>query len=353
MSRPFTIVVAAPATGILGLMGPSTRAAAMMAASDIEADGGILGRPIVMRTVDAGRPPAQVLQAIRRAAPDGLPDLLIGTHPSYLREYLARRIEGRFAYVYTPYYEGDERRPGIYPIGETPEAQLRPPFGLIIRRTGVRRWYVIGHDYVWPRQAGRIAGAAIADAGASVVGEHYVSLRRSSFADDLRAIAATGAEGVACFLIGQGAVDFHRAFAAHGLAETTIRFAPDIDENHLLALGEGAAPNLFTCCGYFESLATADNFSFLSRYRARFGALAPIQNSYSESLVLGLNFAKALVERAGGTDVPGLERASDGLTVAGPRGRLTYAGKRMRHPTHLAVPRNGRLYVTDHFAAGP
>ena len=65
---------------------------------------------------------------------EGEIDAIVGMHISSVRQNLLRRGAGRVPYVYTPLYEGGERTPGIYAIGETPQQQLRPAIHALTER---------------------------------------------------------------------------------------------------------------------------------------------------------------------------------------------------------------------------
>jgi len=56
----------------------------------------------------------------------GIVDAVVGWHISAVRQVLAPRIAGRVPYVYTALYEGGERTPGVFLVGETPSSQLLP-----------------------------------------------------------------------------------------------------------------------------------------------------------------------------------------------------------------------------------
>jgi len=348
MEKSLTFAVVAPASGLLGMMGPSARAAMGFAVEDINRGGGVCGRPLRVRRVDSGLGIDAVVHGIRGGGGIDAPAAIIGTHPSHLREQLVGRLDGRIPYIYTPHYEGGERHAGVYAIGETPERQLQPAIARLTDRLGLRRWYMIGHDYVWPRRAALAIVESIRAGGGELVGSHYVSFRRSDFQSDVETIAASGAEAVVSLLIGQGAVDFHRDFADAGLSGDIVRFSPDVEENLLLAIGPSNARNFYSCSGYFESLDMPSNRNFLARYRARFGRLAPVQNSYSQSLAEGLWFAKALLE-AGGGDSRRLGRAGEGLAVGGPRGAARFSERTLHRPTYLAQARETGFAVMETF----
>src|SRR3546814_5989849 len=76
---------------------------------------------------------------------------VVGRQISGVLRKLAKIIGGRVPYVYTPLYEGNEGTPGIFALGETPQEQLRPAIRRIAEIHHVKKWALVGNDYVWPR----------------------------------------------------------------------------------------------------------------------------------------------------------------------------------------------------------
>lgn len=79
-----------------------------------------------------------------------------GWHISSVRRALAPRIAHRVPSMYTALYEGGEDTAWVFLTSETPRDQLRPAMELR-RERGVRRWFVVGNHYAWPRHTARSA----------------------------------------------------------------------------------------------------------------------------------------------------------------------------------------------------
>jgi ABC-type branched-subunit amino acid transport system substrate-binding protein len=87
----------------------------------------------------------------------GAIDAIVGMHTSQVRERVLQDVARQIPYVYTPLYEGGERTPGVFAIGETPGQQLRPAIEYLATRYRARRWMFVGNDYCWPRVSHRLA----------------------------------------------------------------------------------------------------------------------------------------------------------------------------------------------------
>lgn len=339
MARKETLDVAlvVPEQGPTGMFGPSCEHSARLAAEEINAADGVLGRPLRLVRVDGGASPAQVAREIDALVGGGEVEAVIGWHTSAVRETVAPVLVGRVPYVYTTLYEGGERRPWVFPIGETPGRQLRPALAWFADELGIRRWTIVGNDYVWPRASARAVHGYLRALGGTVCGEHYVPLGTDDFTTALGRVAASGCEAVLVLLMGQDAVDFHRAFAAAGLDGGLLRFGPLTDENMLLSAGSDSTRGLFASAGYFGTLATAESLEFSARYHARFGATAPMLTGPGESCYEGVRLLGELIRRAGGPDVAKMRALSEGLRYDGPRGAVEIRDRHLSQKVFLAV----------------
>ena len=189
---------------------------AVLAAAEINARDGILGREIELTVHDAGCAPGDLARnAEDLVALDGA-DIVVGCHMSAVRVALRRTFAGRIPYIYTPIYEGGERTPGILAIGETPPRQARPAIAWLTDRRRAARWYLIGSDYVWPWLSHRAVKRYIAEAGGRVVGEDFVTLGEHDHGRYLERIAAARPDVVFISLIGLDGILFNRSFAEQG-----------------------------------------------------------------------------------------------------------------------------------------
>ena len=68
----------------------------------------------------------------------GAIDAIVGMHTSQVRQRVLRDVARQIPYVYTPLYEGGERTPGVFAIGETPGQQLRPAIEYLLQRYRAR-----------------------------------------------------------------------------------------------------------------------------------------------------------------------------------------------------------------------
>jgi urea transport system substrate-binding protein len=339
-----------PLSGPAGLFGPSSRNCAELAVSEINAGGGIAGRPVELLIGDAGLAPAEAAQAALKLWKGSGAQAFIGMHDSAVRSALVGLFKGAVPYVYTPTYEGGECARGTYVFGETPAQQLQPVIPWLAGERSLKRWYLIGNDYNWPRDTNKAAKTYIAASGGQVVGEEYLPFTVDNFDSNLAKIRESGADAVLVTLVGGASVGFNRAFASFGLAERVVRMGTLIEENTLAGIGAQNSANLYASAGYFASIETPAARAFAARYTAKFGDKAPLLNALAESCVEGLMLLQAMAARAGGVSIAALEKSAEGTSYEGPRGRVILQARHTTKDIYLAKAEGASFKVVRTFA---
>jgi urea transport system substrate-binding protein len=339
-----SVALVIPRSGPAGMFGLSCELSARLAAEELNAADGAGGRQIRLLPVDGGAAPWQVALETDRLVSRGAVDAVVGWHISAVRQALVPRLRRRVPYVYTALYEGGERSPGVFLTGETPARQLLPAMRLLGDARGVRRWCVVGNDYVWPRVTAMAAREYARACGARIVGEVFVPLGTGDFTRVLSTVERCAADAVLVLLVGADAALFNRAFAAVGLDQRCLRLSTLMDENMLLASGPEATVGLWAAAGYFETLATPESLSFGARYTRRFGVQAPPVGSPGESCYEGVRLLAALAgvaarrppRRRWRPDPAGEARPVDLPGFEGARGILRLRGNHVEQPVYLA-----------------
>lgn len=341
--------VLVPDSGPAGLFGPSARNAAMLAATEINVNGGINGEAIELIFADVGVAPAEATQsALRLWKGEGV-QAFVGMHDSAVREALIGRFNGEVPYVYTAIYEGNSCADGLYVTGETPSQQLQPVIPHLMESESVSKWYLIGNDYNWPRDTNALATDYIAQAGGTVVGEEYLPFTVSEFDSSLQRIKESGADAVLVTLVGGASVGFNVSYAGFGLDEHAIRLGTLIEENTLAGIGAENSNGLYSSSGYFASIETDTAAAFSESYTAAYGADAPALNSLGQSTYEGLQLLAALGNKAGSLDVAAMDDAAEGTTWDTPRGSNTLVGRHVAQTIYLADGTGGAFDIVTSF----
>lgn len=311
-----------PFSGSDAIWGPSCQYSAVLAAAQINARGGLLGREIELFAADAGGPPDQVLPRVQDLVERHHVDALVGVHLSSVRVAIRDRFSSIVPYVFAPQYEGDESSPGVVTIGETPVQQYGNAVRWMIDKMGARRWFLLGNDYVWPRLTHKALKRLVEDAGGQVVEERYLPLATNRHEDNIARITETSPDIVFQSLVGSDSVTFNRIFGEEGLSRRILRLSGAIEENTLMGITEECSHNLFCVSGYFNTLQTIENRSFLNEYQKAFGNTAPIQGCLSQSCYESLFALSALAENANSLEPHKLMIFNKNFSYSGARGRV-------------------------------
>jgi urea transport system substrate-binding protein len=323
-------------SGSAGIWGLASTNSTVLAASEINRRGGILGREIELAFHDTGGNIDGVVRTAADIVASGDADIVMGSHISAVRLALRKVIAGRVPYIYTPVYEGGERTPGVIAIGETPRDQWRPAIDWMANARRASRWYLIGSDYVWPWLSHKAIKQYISDSGGHVVGEEFVPVGEHDHAAHLARIRAVKPDVVLITLIGTDSMLFNRSFGEHGLSSRMLRLAGAMDETVLLGIGANNSENLFCASGYFVDRGSRPNDVFRAQYESAFGRCAPPPGSIAQSNYEGLRFLETAATRAGSLEMSPLLKAAANISYDGARGEISMRGGRARMPIYLA-----------------
>ncbi len=182
-------------------------------------------------------------------------------------------MAGRTPYVFTPPHEGGSRLDGVVCIGADPTQQLEPRSRWLTEHHGLRRWALVGNDYIWPRSVHASARRLVTSHGSEVVARTSwwrfgdVTARVDRLVDDLR---RTRADAVLLSLVGRDLVTFHRALRHSDLDRRLVRLSGALEENGLLAGDGERAGTFYAAMSSFASMT--DERHTETRGAARHGA---------------------------------------------------------------------------------
>lgn len=283
----------------------------VLAIEEINAAGGVLGRPLDPVALD----PQGDLGAYRRLAGQMLSredvNVIFGCSTSSSRKAVLPEIERKNGLLwYCSLYEGFEYSPNVIYTGAVPNQNSLQLAAYLLKNCG-KRIYLLGSDYIYPRESNRIMRDIVEQHGGEIAGELYLPFDVSADAlrDAVRGIHAAGPDALFSTVIGRPARDFYRLLHDAGRAEARLPVASlTLGETELKMIGPRFCAGHIVSATYFSSLASERNQRFVASYRRRFGAGATVsawgQAAYSQVYL----FAHAL-ERAGSMDTQKLVEA--------------------------------------------
>ncbi|EIE51452.1 substrate-binding domain-containing protein [Salipiger aestuarii] len=288
--------------GLAGIWTSGCQGAALLAAAELNAAGGVLGQEIELVEVDSGETQDSAFQAAQRLAIDENIDAAIGLQSSDLRPAVRRGLCGLAPYIYTPHYEGGFCGPGTAQLGITDAEVLNPSLDWMVSHRKARRFFFVGNDYIWPRAAHGTTMDAVRRVGGHFIGDALLPFGSRDYAEILDRIRKARADVVVIAMLGEDSICFNRAFAEAGLSSTITRLNLAFDEMQLLALADGGTENLFAAQAYFDTSRGHGRDALVERYDACFSGRRPSMTANSVQCYDAIFLVAAIARQVGRID---------------------------------------------------
>src|SRR4249920_1067086 len=177
-------------------MGTANANVATMVISEMNAQGGLLGRQIDLHLEDSATTDAVAeAKAAKLVAQDKV-DVIFGGIYSSTRQAIKAPavVKGRRLYIYPEQYEGQECNPLIFCTGPVPAQQLEPTIPWLMQQTGAKKFYLPAADYIWPHIMNKKVRELVTTNGGTIVGEEYFPLDHTNYGTTVDKIMSSGAE---------------------------------------------------------------------------------------------------------------------------------------------------------------
>src|SRR6201987_2720438 len=183
VSEPWRVGVLFSQSGVMAVIEETQLRATLLAIDEINGAGGVNGREIVPIIYDPrSETGAFALCAKRLMIEDGI-STIFGCYTSSSRKAVLPVVERLNGLLWYPtLYEGFEFSSNVIYTGAAPNQNSLALCPFLIDNSG-SRFYLIGSDYIYPRESNRVMRELLKQNGGSVVGERYLNLsaRRSDF----------------------------------------------------------------------------------------------------------------------------------------------------------------------------
>ncbi len=311
-------------TGAVAVVESTLHDAALMAIEEINAAGGVHGRQLRPIIEDPASDPATYADRARRLMIRDKCVSVFGSYTSASRQAVLPVTEQRKnLYWYPTLYEGRECSRNVMYGGAVPNQQQDDLIAWAIENYGPR-FYMIGNNYVYPKEENNYCKTLLAELGGEVVNEEYVPLGHSDFSSVINRIRSEKPDVIFATVVGDSDVAFARQYHA---AELDPAQMPVISltrsEVEVKAIGGEAAAGHFSSAPYFMGHDTPENEAFVEAYKSRYGA-DQVTHFVSEAAYFQVYQFKAALEKLDpGNITPEMIRdAAVGLTLNAPQGEV-------------------------------
>ncbi|MEQ8666296.1 MAG: transporter substrate-binding protein [Rhodospirillales bacterium] len=309
-------------TGTTGIIEESLNKATIMAIEEINASGGINGMEIEAVVEDPASDPATFAEKARKLVLGDKCVSVFGSYTSASRKAVLPVFEKRNnLYWYPTLYEGRECSKNVIYTGAVPNQQQDEFVPWLVEKFG-KRWYLIGSNYIYPKEENNYCKKLLEGLGAEVVNEEYVPLGHSEFSSVVNKFRSEKPDVIFSTVVGDSVVALHRQYRAAGLNPETMPMASlTTSENEVAAMGGDAAAGHFTSAPYFMVWDSPENQRFVEAYRSRWGG-DKVTHFVSEPCYFQVHMFKQAVEKlsAGDINPTNVREAVKGVELTAPQG---------------------------------
>lgn len=349
-AEPVKIGIPVGLSGANSVVAPSVVQAAKLAAEEINAKGGIMGRPIELVVADDLSGADGAVKAYNSLIFQNKVDAIITMETSAARNAgLPVVARGKTPFIYTSYYEGRSCSPYLFVDAWVPDQQVASVVDYFMKDKGSKTFFLAGSDYAFGRGMLDFTRKYILSKGGKVVGEEYLPMDASDWTAVLSKLRAEKPDALITSTAGGAPnVTLTKQLRASGI---DVLFGNlGVDEGTAKSIGADAA-GVYIAQSYLTSIDTPENAAFKAGLEKMFGAEMKTPNDLSEPEYDGIYLYKLAVEKAGGFESDKVLKALGEVTFTGARGPINM-GKEHHAPLTMylgQVQADGSVKVIQTF----
>lgn len=315
-------------TGGLNIYSLKQMKAAAMAADELNAAGGLIGRPVELIFYDAQSNNQFNSQYTTQAMVRDKVDVVQGGITSSSREVM-RPIVDKFKglYFYNALYEGGVCDRRHVSTGMVPAQQLEPLVDYVITEKNAKTAYILAADYNYGQITSRWIQKFLREKGGQDVAVEFFPLDVTNFAPVLSRIQSAKPEAVFSALVGDAHMSFYRQFEStigkknmvlasgtYGAGRENATLSPQENEGVLIATS------------FIDTLPTEAARSFVERFKEYSGENDYL-GEYGEIGYRGMMLWAEAVKRANSSKPDDVIPSLGGTTFNGAGGLYTIDGQ--------------------------
>ena len=319
--------------------------------------GGVLGKKIEAVVVDPASNWPLFAEKARELISKDKVSAIFGCWTSVSRKSVLPVVEELNGILFYPVqYEGEESSKNVFYTGAAPNQQAIPAVDYLLKQ-GVKRWALVGTDYVYPRTANKILEAYLKSKGFKDedIMISYTPFGHSdwqSIVSDIKKFGPAGKKtAVVSTINGDANVPFYKELSNQGISAKDIPVvAFSVGEEELSGIDTKPLVGHLAAWNYFESVDSDANDEFIEEWHKYTGDEKRVTNDPMEATYIGFNMWVKAVEKAGTTESNAVQDALIGVTVPNLSG--SYATMMPNH--HITKPvligeiqEDGQFQVVD------
>ena len=344
-------------SGTMAISETTLKDTVQMLVDEQNKNGGVLGKKIEAVFVDPASNWPLFAEKARELISKDKVSAIFGCWTSVSRKSVLPVVEELNGILFYPVqYEGEESSKNVFYTGAAPNQQAIPAVDYLLKQ-GVKRWALVGTDYVYPRTANKILEAYLKSKGFKDedIMISYTPFGHSdwqSIVSDIKKFGTAGKKtAVVSTINGDANVPFYKELSNQGISAKDIPVvAFSVGEEELSGIDTKPLVGHLAAWNYFESVDSDANDDFIEEWHKYTGDEKRVTNDPMEATYIGFNMWVKAVEKAGTTESNAVQDALIGVTVPNLSG--SYATMMPNH--HITKPvligeiqEDGQFQVVD------
>ena len=312
-------------SGGLDIYGKPMSNAITLAAEEINAAGGLLGRPVKIINYDTQSNMQLYAQYAQQAALKDKVAVVHGGITSASREVI-RPVLSRFRslYFYPAQYEGGVCDRNYFSSGSTPAQTVEKVVPYAMKKWG-KKVYVLAADYNYGQIVSAWVNKSVRDNSGEVMTVEFFPLDVTDFGAAISKIQSAKPDFVWSALVGGAHISFYRQWHAAGMSGK-IPIASTVfgAGNEHIILSPEESNGIVIGANYMQEIPSPENRAFVDKFHARFGASTPHISDLAVSAYQGMLIWAEGVRRAGDIErMKVIEALESGISLTSPSGKVS------------------------------
>ena len=309
-------------SGTMAISETSLKDTLLMLVDEQNKKGGVLGKKIEAVVVDPASNWPLFAEKARELIQKDKVAAIFGCWTSVSRKSVLPVVEELNGILFYPVqYEGEESSKNVFYTGAAPNQQAIPAVDYLLKQ-GVKRWALVGTDYVYPRTANKVLEAYLKSKGFTDkdIMISYTPFGHSDWQSIVSEIKKFGGAGEKTAVIstinGDANVPFYKELANQGVSAKDIPvIAFSVGEEELAGIDTKPLVGHLAAWNYFESVDSELNDEFIEKWHKFVKDEKRVTNDPMEATFIGFNMWVKAVEKAGTTDYSAVQDALIGVSV--------------------------------------
>jgi branched-chain amino acid transport system substrate-binding protein len=342
---PIKIGVVTPLSGTYAGIGQQVRWGLDLAAKEVNAAGGIMGRPIELIYEDEEANPTVAVQKAEKLFEVSKVDFLTGTVSSGSTLAVGQTAEraGKLMATTVSFADsitGDRCSPNVFRVNARAGQQSAALAVWLAKEKPQAKVFYLGPDYEMGRSTVAAFKASAEKVGASTVGEVFAPLDAKDYTQYFGQIRAARPQVLYTSMAGNDTVRLLTQLQEFGLTSSValVGAAGTLTSQNIGAIGS-AAEGFVTGAGYSPQIDTPENKKFVDAFKAAYKVEPDLYGTDSYGVIYAY---KAAVEKAKSTETDKVREALSGLKWMTPQGEKT-----IRAGDHQAIQTMYVVRVTN------